>query len=66
MTAQLSQMKAAIAKVRRQKLRSRTALMPIKGLMLQAVVVFELWQDTRWAVLYVKMQQRLNMHQEFR
>ena len=66
MTAELSQVEEAIAKVHRQKLRSQTALMPNNGLMLQAVVVFELCQDTRWAVLYVTMQQRLNMHQVFR
>ena len=66
MAAQLSQVKAAIAKVRRQKLRSQTALMPNEGLMLQAAVVYELCQDTHWAVLYVKMQQRLNMHRSTR
>ena len=66
MAAQLSQVKAAIAKVRRQERRSKTALMPNQGLMLQAAVVYELSQDTHWAVMYVKMQQRLNMHRTTR
>ena len=66
MAAQLSQVKAAIAKVRRQERRSKTALMPSQGLKLQAAVVYELSQDTHWAVVYVKMQQRLNMHRTTR
>ena len=57
MAAQLSQVKAAIAKVRRQERRSKTALMPHQGLMLQAAVVYELSQDTHWAVMYVKMRE---------
>ena len=64
--AQLSQVKAAVKKMRRQKSRSQTALMPNQSLMLQAAVVYELCQDTHWAVLYVKMQQRLNMHRHTR
>ena len=66
MAAQLSQVKAAIAKVRRQERRSKTALMPSQSLQLQAAVVYELSQDTHWAVVYVKMQQRLNMHRTTR
>lgn len=66
MAAQLSQVKAAIAKVRMKERRSKTALMPHPGLMLQAAIVYELSQDTHWAVLYVKMQQRLNMHRTSR
>ena len=66
MAAQLSQVKAAIAKVRRQERRSKMPLMPNQGLMLQAAVVYELSQDTHWAVMYVKMQQRLNMHRTTR
>ena len=57
MAAQLSQVKAAIAKVRRQERRSKTALMPHQGLMLQAAVVYEPSQYTLWAVMYVKMRE---------
>ena len=60
MAAQLSQVKAALTKVRRQERTSKTALMPRHDLMLQAAVVYELSQDTHWAVVYVKMQQRLD------
>ena len=66
MAAQLSQVKAAITRVRRQERRSKTVLMPHQSLMLQAAVVYELSQDTHWAVMYVKMKQRLNMHRSTR
>ena len=42
------------------------ALMPNEGLMLQSAVVYELCQNTHWAVLYEKMQQRLDVHRSTR
>lgn len=66
LAADLGSVRAEIRNMRRRVQSSQKPWSPSAAVKLQASLVYELSQDTKWAIVYVRMQQQQNMFRTVR
>ena len=66
MAVELADVRRNVRAVQKQTCKSSLPWRPWHSVKFEAALVYELSQETKWAIVYVKMRQRQNMHRSTR